>query len=56
MLKMLDHFDDMWDGHLGPMKAVRHRIEFRSPEVRPIYSAPYIAVPKGLVFEKEGLD
>lgn len=41
MLEMLGTFADMWDFHLGRIKASKQRIERSSPEVRPIHSSPY---------------
>lgn len=53
MLEMLAHFAYMWEGHLGRIKAPRHRTELTSPKSRPIRSVTYRAGPKSRVSEKE---
>lgn len=41
LLKLLEKFEDMCDGHLGQTKMAKHRIELTHNDVRPIHSAPY---------------
>lgn len=46
----------MWDGHLGRIHAVKHRIELILQEVRPVHSAPYRAGTTSRQSEKEEID
>lgn len=38
---MLEEFTDIWGGHLGTIKTVKHRIDLDIPEAKPVHSAPY---------------
>lgn len=42
----------IWDGHLGEIKATKHRIEL-IPGARPVRSAPYRQGLKGREFERK---
>lgn len=56
MIDMFAAFREIWDGHLGRVKAVKHRIELKSDGARPIYSAPYQAGPAARKLEKGDID
>ena len=50
---LLDQFKGMWSGELGELKATTHHIQLK-PEAKPVYSAPYRAVPhRRLEIEKQ---
>ena len=50
ILEMLEPFSSMWDGHLGLIRGVEHRIELK-PGTRPFHSSPYRAGPDLRQFE-----
>lgn len=51
-LEVLSEFEAMWDGHLGLIKAVVHRIELTTIAARRIHSDPYQDVQKDRQFQK----
>lgn len=53
---MMTKFQDMWDGHLRPIKAVKHHIYLPNPGVRSIHWAPYHAEPETRAVEKDEND
>lgn len=54
--EMLQEFTNMWDGHLGTIKTVKHHIDLDPPEAKPIHSAPYRAGPAARQLKKSEID
>lgn len=46
IIEMLSEYATMWDGHLGTIKALKHRIELEA-DARPIHQVPYRSLKKG---------
>lgn len=46
----------MWDGHLGSIEAVLHRLELNKTDARPILSASYRPTQEAGEFEKQDID
>ena len=44
ILEFLDPFQSMWDGHLGEIHHVKHRIELKEGS-KPVFQPPYRAGP-----------
>ena len=44
VLKLLQHFESMWSGHLETIKATEQRIELL-PGSKPVHQSPYRAGP-----------
>lgn len=53
---MITEFQDMEDGHLRDITAVKHGLELTIPGVRPIYCAPYRAGPRTQAVEKDEIE
>lgn len=53
---LLTEFTSMWDGHLGTIQTVKHRIDLDPPKAKPIHSAPYRAGPAARQLEREEID
>ena len=52
---MLRKYAHMWDGSLGEISTIEHRIEL-TPEAKPVRSAPYRAGPKARRAESEEVE
>lgn len=55
-MKMMKELDEIWDGRLGTVRKVKHRIDFEEPDAKPIQSAPYRDGPKEQEIKKEEID
>ena len=55
IVRMLAPYAEMWDGHLGNIKAVKHRIDV-TPGSAPVFGVPYRAGPKMRQYEKDEVD
>jgi len=53
---MMEEFTSMWDGNLGTISAVKHRIDLDPPDSQPVHSAPYRAGPATRQLEKNEID
>ena len=55
ILDFLQRYRTMWDGHLGTIRHVKHRIELKEGS-SPVYQPPYRASPDGRKREKAEID
>lgn len=55
-LEILQPFQSMWDGHVGPINIAPHLIELTSTYIRPIHSAIYRTSTKARESEKREID
>lgn len=53
---MLPEFRDLWDGHLGRINTLKHRIELTLSDIWPIHSATYRGGLPGRKFEGEEIE
>lgn len=49
-LKLLEEFEDIWDGHHRRTNTRKHRIELTDNDIRLVHNAPYRASPKARKF------
>lgn len=55
-IRMLEPFQSMWDGKMGPTTSVTNRVDLDPLEARPIRSVSYRAGLKARGFEKHQID
>ena len=53
--RLLEPYEDMWNGQLGKLKATEHRIQL-APGSKPVHQAPYRAGPLQKKLEKKEID
>lgn len=56
VLDLLRNFTDIWDGHMGIIRTVKHRIVFHPPGSNPVHTARYRAGTAACQLEKTGID
>lgn len=56
IIYMMDKLDSIWDGHIGRIKEVKHRIELTLETDRPIHISLYPAGPAARQFQKWEID